>query len=169
MRWGTQHLLRVEETRNLKDPQGPKQCALLVSVAWKQGGTLGIEHGKVRVCSRGKKLKNSNKFWMLLNFEDCDHKSGTENLEFYLRAPIFSHVLFLRKKSISTILNALFKFLAGNGCFLVSSVCGWIITVVSADEIWGGGGSSRYNLPGPESTECAPTKFIIIIIIYLSR
>jgi hypothetical protein len=31
----------------LMDPKVPKQCALLVSVGWRQGGSLGIEHGKV--------------------------------------------------------------------------------------------------------------------------
>jgi len=61
---------------------------------------------------------------MLLNVEDCDHNSGTESLEFYLRAPILSHVFVLRKRSRSAILYVVFKFLAGNGCFVVSSVCG---------------------------------------------
>jgi hypothetical protein len=31
----------------LTGPKVPKQCALLVSVGWQQGGTLGIERRKV--------------------------------------------------------------------------------------------------------------------------
>jgi hypothetical protein len=153
---------------NLTDPKVPEQCALLVSVGRKQGGTLGIELGNVWVRSRGKKLEKSNKFWTLLNFEDCDYNSGTESLEYYLRALIPFYGLVLRKKSRPAILHAVFKFLAGNVCFAVCSVCGWIITVASADEMFGGGGGvlSRYNLPGPGFPEYGPTRFIIF---YLSR
>ena len=79
---------------------------------------------------------------MLLNFEYCDHNSSTESMQVYLRTLIPFYGLVLRKKSRSAILHAVFKFLAGNGCFVVSSVCGGrIITEVSAYEIffWGGG------------------------------